>query len=143
MSKTLCLLPTKLLTTCPSLNYYRNMANKNTRLLRSRIKTACRLKQPFVERSQPVPDYHSNPTKNVLITQTFPTCVIKGDGVNSVNKRRNSCQRVYVNMGADSKSQSLTAHEPFVKHEHMVFKNHAYMEYRSPNSGPTTPKLSV
>lgn len=103
------------------------MANKNTKQIRIQIRAAGKRGEDYTQRQQPVGDYH-NGDKGRFITQTFPTARVKGDGVNSVNKRRNSCQRVYLNKGEGGVLQSLTAHEPFVKGEYMVFPNHRQYE---------------
>jgi hypothetical protein len=66
--------------------------------------------------------------------RTKPVARPNADGVISHNKARNSCMRVYVNRGENQQSQSLTAHEPWLKHEPMRFPNHGYMEYRRPGA---------
>ena len=114
------------------------MANKATRQLRKQIARASRNGEDAFEHLQPVYNYHScgdgqdfrSRPSSFLTRQVFPTAVVKGDGVNSVNKRRNSCQRVYLNTGEHSRSTSLTAHEAFLRNEHMIWKGHNYIEYR-------------
>jgi hypothetical protein len=110
------------------------MANKNTRQLRKRISHASGRGESSVEHQTPVRDYH-NDAKIRLVNKVFPTAVVNADGVNSVNKRRNSCQRLYVNTGNDKRSLSITRHEPHVKHESMGYPNHKYLEYRKINLG--------
>ena len=110
--------------------------------LRLAVQTASKLKLAEVQYKTPVPDYHSNSGRGdaLFINKTCPTAVVKGDGVNSVNKRRNSCQRVYLNKGVGG-TQSLTCHEPFLKGEHMAFPNHsqyADWEYRRPGAPVAT-----
>jgi len=116
------------------------MANKTTRKLRKQIARASRRGEDTVEHMTPVPDYHNHsndeyrarPT-SLMVRQVFPTATVKGDGVNSANKRRNSCQRVYTNMGENRRSTSLTCHEPFLRNEPMRGKGHGYIEYRRGN----------
>jgi len=115
------------------------MANKNTRALRKDVKDACRAKQSEVAYTTPVPNYHSyqGSKDGMLLKRTCPTALVKGDGVNSVNKRRNSCQRVYLNRADGGATQSLTAHEPFLRNEPMIFPNHRqyeHWEYRNPHA---------
>lgn len=114
------------------------MANKATRQLRIKIARASRKGEDAVEHLKPVFNYHScgdnsdyraRPS-SFFTRQVFPTAVVKGDGVNSVNKRRNSCQRIYLNMGENRRSTSLTVHEAFLRNEHMTWKGHGYIEYR-------------
>lgn len=110
------------------------MANKNTRLLRKLVRKACKRRADSVEWQTPVADYFNHDGIQ-LRTVRVPTAIVRGDGVNSVNKRRNSCQRIYVNKGSDGRTASLTAHEPYVRHEPMMFPNHrqyANWEYRKP-----------
>lgn len=113
------------------------MANKNTRQLRAKIKDATRRGEDTVSIQRPVYNYHSHQGSkdSAFVTVSFPTARMKGDGVNSVNKRRNSCQRIYLNRTDGGSTQSLTAHEPFLKHEPMIFPNHRQYEnweYRRP-----------
>jgi hypothetical protein len=102
------------------------MANKATRCLRHRISAACRRGDDTVSTLRPVRNYHSHQgtMATALTTVTFPTARVKGDGFNSRNLRRNSCQRVYLNQSPEGVTQSLTVHEPFVKHLAMLFPNH-------------------
>jgi len=118
------------------------MANKSTKQLRKQVSAASRAKQPEVAYKTPVRDYHSfsGSREHSMVNMVCPTAVVKGDGVNSVNKRRNSCQRIYLNKGAGG-TQSLTCHEPFLKGEHMAFPNHsqyANWEYRRPGAPAVT-----
>jgi len=117
------------------------MANKNTKRLRKAVKNACRKKHDEVEYKTPVFNYHSfqGSKDGLLIKKSCPTAVVKGDGVNSVNKQRNSCQRIYLNRLESGKTASLTAHEPFLRHERMVFKNHRQYD----NFEYTTPKVAL
>jgi hypothetical protein len=114
------------------------MANKNTRQLRIKIARASRNHEDSVTHDKPIYNYHSagdfqdfrSRPGSFFTTQTFPTAVVKGDGVNSINRKRNSCQRIYLNKGENSGSNSLTAHEAFLRNEHMTWKGHKYIEYR-------------
>lgn len=78
-------------------------------------------------------DFRSKPT-SFFTAQVFPTARVRGDGVVSSNRRRNSCQRVYLNRENNGATASLTAHEPHLAHEPMVFKGHGYIEYRRPGA---------
>lgn len=111
------------------------MANKNTKSLRKAVSAESKRGNAFVEYGRPVPNYHSytGPKEGRLIKTLCPTAAMKGDGVNSVNKSRNSCQRIYLNRADGGATSSLTAHEPFLKHEPMRFPNHSMYkdwEYR-------------
>lgn len=117
------------------------MANKNTRQLRVRVRKAGKRGEDEIQYDQPVPNYHSKGTgddfrakpSSFFIGMTCPTARVRADGLVSSNRKRNSAMRVYVNKGPDNKSQSLTAHEPLLAHEHMIFKNHRQydkFEYR-------------
>lgn len=129
------------------------MANKNTKKLRIAIRAAGKAGHSEYEHSTPVRDYHNRPNDSFranptscMMKQQFPTARVNDDGVNSVNRRRNSCQRVYLNRLDGGMTQSLTAHEPFLRHEHMTFANHFQyrdFEYRRPNPGPTVSQVSV
>ena len=103
------------------------MANKNTRLLRKQVRAAGKRGEDFAT----VEVWRGQDKRTLQV----PTARVKGDGVNSVNKRRNSCQRIYLNRADGGATLSLTAHEPFLKHEPMIFPNHRQYdnwEYRRP-----------
>lgn len=71
-----------------------------------------------------------NQDKRVL---SIPTARVRGDGVVSANRRRNSCMRVLLNKNENGTS-SLTVHEPHLRNEVMTFKGHNYIEYRKPGA---------
>jgi hypothetical protein len=109
------------------------MANKNTRKVRVKIRAAGKRGEDSISL-----EVFRNQNKRVI---AFPTARVNGDGVVSANKRRNSCQRVYVNKGNDGSSHSLTVHEPFLKGEYMVFPNHRQYdnwEYTRPQGQAST-----
>jgi len=101
------------------------MANKNTKQLRRQIQAATRKGQDSVTIKRPVFNYHSHSgsKESAFVSVTFPTARVKG-GVNSVNRARNSCQRLYLNQNAHSITQSLTAHEALDDKQPIVFPNH-------------------
>ena len=107
--------------------------NKNQKQLRIRIRRAGLAGNDTCEYTKPVRDYHSARRTNagqLFVTQQFPTARCDGDGVNSRNSQRNSCQRVYRNQGAaKAGNTSATFHEPFVKYSTMAYPNHGYIEY--------------
>lgn len=108
--------------------------NKNTRAIRIKIRKAGKKGEDLASISIPSRDYVKASSRSAgMTTKLFPTARVKGDGVNSVNKRRNSCQRVYTNMGENRCSTSLTCHEPFLRNEPMRGKGHGYIEYRRGN----------
>jgi hypothetical protein len=109
-----------------------HMANKNTRSLRKRISRACRAKKSDVELLVPVRDWHNQDSPK-FETKHFPTALVGQNGVNSMNSKRNTCQRVFINKGENNTSSSLTCHEALVKGHSMVPKNHNYVSYRNLN----------
>ena len=115
------------------------MANKNTRSYRNKVRAAGKAGEDFAVIERPSRSYPLAESRaKGMTTVSFPTARVKGDGVNSVNKRRNSCQRLYLNQSEAGVTQSLTAHEPFLKHEPMVFPNHRQYknwEYRRVHAG--------
>ena len=134
-------------------NKTKHMANKSTRQLRRIISAAGKKGQDEVQHKQCVPNYHSRGTgddfrakpDSFFVNVSFPTARVKGDGVNSVNKKRNSCQRVSLNQNEHGQTSSLTSHEPWIRHEHMVFKNHHQyknFEYRR-SAGPAASNISA
>lgn len=71
---------------------------------------------------------------------------VGNDGVVSFNKKRNSAMRVYLNRVEGGQTQSLTVHEPWVKHEPMLFPNHRQYdnwEYRRPGGANIASQASA
>jgi hypothetical protein len=119
------------------------MANKATRALRLKIRAAGLRGETEVEHKTPVYNYHTfdnddfrtNPSR-MLDTVRFPTAVLGKSGIVSQNRKRNMAMRVFINTLDNRKSDSITRHEPLVKGEPVIFKNHKQYKdfsYRQPH----------
>lgn len=118
--------------------------NKNTRKIRCAIRQACKDGEDSALVERPSRNYNSATSRQAGMSWvSFPTARVKGDGVNSVNRKRNSCQRIYLNQNNAGRTASLTCHEPHLRHESMIFKGHGYIDYRRPNTGPAAPSVSA
>jgi hypothetical protein len=116
------------------------MANKNTKQMHAALRLAHRQGKPTLLWQRPVGDYHNDEHARFTFV-SIPTACVNADGVNSVNRKRNSCQKLYRNQGPDQRTQSVTYHEAWVAHAPMSFPNHQYLKYRRPGGGSLAPAL--
>jgi hypothetical protein len=70
--------------------------------------------------------------KNQKQKRKFVSAKPNGDGIISVNQKRNMAMRVYHNTDHNGKRMSITAHEPLNPGNWVTYKNHSYIEYRQP-----------